>query len=185
MNSFDLVVIGAGIAATLTANRCASEGSSVAVVDELPYGGSCALRGCDPKKMLRRGAEIVDAVHLMRGKGIETDALRINWPDLMALPGCRMRRSSNQVENAHWMAVLELDGGDATAVIDGLVERGVGARPAWRPLNQQRAFADATSLPTPVSDRLYRSTICLPCSSGMTEGELDRVADAVREELGS
>jgi len=42
------------------------------------------LRGCDPKKMLRCGAKIVDAVDLMRGKGIEADALRINWPELMA-----------------------------------------------------------------------------------------------------
>ncbi len=84
MKSFDLVVIGAGTAATSTANKCASADWSVAIVDELPYGGTCALRGCDPKKMLRRGAEIVDAVRLMRGKGIETDSLRINWPDLMA-----------------------------------------------------------------------------------------------------
>ncbi len=84
MNSFDLLVIGAGTAATSTANKCASSGWSVAVVDELPYGGTCALRGCDPKKLLRRGAEIVDAVHLMRGKGIEADSLQINWPDLMA-----------------------------------------------------------------------------------------------------
>ncbi len=84
MKSFDLVVIGAGTAATSTANKCAAAGWSVAVVDELPYGGTCALRGCDPKKMLRRGAEIVDAVHLMRGKGIESDSLHINWPDLMA-----------------------------------------------------------------------------------------------------
>jgi glutathione reductase (NADPH) len=84
MKSFDLVVIGAGTAAMSTANKCASAGWSVAVVDELPYGGTCALRGCDPKKMLRRGAEILDAVHLMRGKGVESDSLRINWPDLMA-----------------------------------------------------------------------------------------------------
>ncbi len=84
MKSFDLIVIGAGTAATSAANKCASAGWSVAVVDELPYGGTCALRGCDPKKMLRRGAELVDAVHLMRGKGVEADSLRINWPDLMA-----------------------------------------------------------------------------------------------------
>ena len=83
-NSFDLVVLGAGTAAASTANKCASAGWSVAVVDELPYGGTCALRGCDPKKMLRRGAELIDAVKLMRGKGIEAENLRINWSDLMA-----------------------------------------------------------------------------------------------------
>ncbi len=100
MKSFDLVVIGAGTAATSTANRCASAGWSVAVVDELPYGGTCALRGCDPKKMLRRGAEIVDAVHLMRGKGIETDSLRINWPDLMAFKRTFTEKMPGRVEGS-------------------------------------------------------------------------------------
>jgi len=80
---FDLIVIGVGMAGLNAANKCASAGWSVAVVDELPYGGTCALRGCDPKKMLRRGAEIVNAARLMRGKGIEDDGLRINWPELM------------------------------------------------------------------------------------------------------
>lgn len=84
MKSFDLIVIGAGTAATSAANKCASAGWSVAIIDELPYGGTCALRGCDPKKMLRRGAELVDAVHLMRGKGVEVDSIRINWSELMA-----------------------------------------------------------------------------------------------------
>jgi glutathione reductase (NADPH) len=100
MNSFDLVVIGAGTAATSTANKCASAGWSVAVVDELPYGGTCALRGCDPKKMLRRGAEIVDAVHLMRGKGIETDSLRINWPDLIAFKRTFTDKMPDRVEGS-------------------------------------------------------------------------------------
>lgn len=50
MQEFDLVVIGAGMGAVNAANRCARDGWSVAVVDELPYGGTCPLRGCDPKK---------------------------------------------------------------------------------------------------------------------------------------
>ena len=56
----------------------------MAIVDALPYGGTCALRGCDPKKILRRGAEIVDAARLMDGKGIDPSGLKINWSDLMA-----------------------------------------------------------------------------------------------------
>jgi glutathione reductase (NADPH) len=53
-------------------------------VDALPYGGTCALRGCDPKKILRRGAEIIDAARLMDGRGVNPQGLSINWPDLMA-----------------------------------------------------------------------------------------------------
>src|SRR6185503_18509312 len=48
-----------------------------------PFGGTCALRGCDPKKVLRSGAEVVDHVHRMRGKGSVGD-VRIAWPELMA-----------------------------------------------------------------------------------------------------
>ena len=81
--SYDLIVIGAGMAGVSAANKCASQGWKVAIVDALPYGGTCALRGCDPKKILRRGAEIIDSARLMRGKGINDGGLSINWADLM------------------------------------------------------------------------------------------------------
>ncbi len=80
---FDLIVIGAGMAGVAAANKCAAQGWHVAIVDALPYGGTCALRGCDPKKILRRGAEIIDSARLMRGKGIDDEGLAINWTDLM------------------------------------------------------------------------------------------------------
>ncbi len=81
--TYDLIVIGAGMAGAAAANKCAAQGWQVAIVDCLPYGGTCALRGCDPKKILRRGAEIIDSAQLMRGKGINDAGLSINWPDLM------------------------------------------------------------------------------------------------------
>ena len=80
----DLIVIGVGMAGNTAANKCASAGWSVAVIDDLPYGGTCALRGCDPKKILRRSAEIIDAARLMRGKGVDENGLAINWSELMA-----------------------------------------------------------------------------------------------------
>ncbi|MGB3761663.1 MAG: NAD(P)/FAD-dependent oxidoreductase [Ornithinimicrobium sp.] len=79
----DLIVIGAGMAGVAAATKCAAQGWQVAIVDSLPYGGTCALRGCDPKKILRRGAEIIDHARLMRGKGIDDADLSINWADLM------------------------------------------------------------------------------------------------------
>jgi glutathione reductase (NADPH) len=80
---YDLIVLGAGMAGVSAANKCASQGWKVAIVDALPYGGTCALRGCDPKKILRRGAEIIDSARLMQGKGIDDNGLSINWADLM------------------------------------------------------------------------------------------------------
>ena len=80
---YDLFVIGAGMAGTTAANKCATQGWRVGIVDALPYGGTCALRGCDPKKILRRGAEVIDAARLMQDKGIAQNGLSIDWAALM------------------------------------------------------------------------------------------------------
>ena len=82
-HQFDLVVIGTGSAASTVASRCRSAGRSVAVVDSRPFGGTCALRGCDPKKVLVAAAEAVDWARRMQGKGIDTPGVRVDWGALM------------------------------------------------------------------------------------------------------
>lgn len=79
---YDLVVIGTGTAAMVASSRVRAAGWSVAVIDHRPFGGTCALRGCDPKKMLVTGAEAVDLVGRMHGRGVAGDA-RIAWRDLI------------------------------------------------------------------------------------------------------
>jgi glutathione reductase (NADPH) len=82
-HTFDLVVIGSGTAGGTIATRCRAAGWSVAVVDKHPFGGTCALRGCDPKKVLVGAAAAVDAARALSGKGVRPDGLAINWPELM------------------------------------------------------------------------------------------------------
>jgi len=79
-----LVVIGAGTAANSVARACGSAGWKVASVDTLPYGGTCALRGCDPKKMLVGATEALDWTRRMGGRGVRATDLAIDWTDLMA-----------------------------------------------------------------------------------------------------
>ena len=67
---FDVVVIGTGSAASIVASRCRAAGRTVAIIDARPFGGTCALRGCHPKKMLVSAGEALDAVQRMTGKGI-------------------------------------------------------------------------------------------------------------------
>ena len=82
MKMYDLVIIGSGTAAQVASSRVRAAGWSVALVDHRPFGGTCALRGCDPKKMLISGAEAIDAETRMRGHGVTGEA-RIDWRDLM------------------------------------------------------------------------------------------------------
>ncbi len=81
--TFDLIVIGTGAAASGVATRCRNSGWNVAIIDSRPYGGTCALRGCDPKKVLVGAAEALDSVRRLKGKGIRENEVGINWSELM------------------------------------------------------------------------------------------------------
>lgn len=80
--NFDLIIIGSGTAAMSAGMRVRKAGWTVAIIDNKPFGGTCALRGCDPKKMLIAGAEVVDALHRMSSNGVD-GAVRIDWPGLI------------------------------------------------------------------------------------------------------
>ena len=144
-DEYDLIVIGAGMAGVAAANKCGAAGWRVAIVDALPYGGTCALRGCDPKKILRRGVEIVDAARLMEGKGIDPSGLKINWSDLMAhkrgftdpVPD-KMEKglTGNGVETLHGAARFT---GTNTLEVDG------------QPYQSKRFLIAAGAIPRPVS----------------------------------
>jgi glutathione reductase (NADPH) len=80
---YDIVVIGTGSGASAVAMRCRKAGKQVAVVDSRPFGGTCALRGCDPKKVLVGAAEVIDWNRRMQDKGVRQQQGRIEWPELM------------------------------------------------------------------------------------------------------
>ena len=80
---FDLIVIGTGTAAQGVATRIRAAGRSVAVIDSRPYGGTCAIRGCDPKKILVGAASAIDHARRMQGKGV-ADVPHIDWRELIA-----------------------------------------------------------------------------------------------------
>jgi len=81
--SVDLIVLGTGSAAQSVAYPCREAGWSVAVVDDHPFGGTCQLRGCDPKKVLVGVADLVDWSRRMQGKGVPAPGLPLSWPDLI------------------------------------------------------------------------------------------------------
>lgn len=82
MQAFDLIVIGTGSAGKTVAETVRKAGKSVAIIDKLPFGGTCSQRGCDPKKVLVGAAEIIARSEQSVGKGISTSPT-INWPDLI------------------------------------------------------------------------------------------------------
>lgn len=81
--NFDLVVIGTGAAGSTAAFKCRAAAWKVAIVDSKPFGGTCALRGCDPKRVLVGAADLRDWAQRMKAREISSESLTINWPALM------------------------------------------------------------------------------------------------------
>ncbi|GAC1515671.1 MAG: NAD(P)/FAD-dependent oxidoreductase [Gemmatimonadaceae bacterium] len=80
--TYDLVVLGTGSGGSAPASKCRAAGWRVAVVDDQSFGGTCANRGCDPKKVLVGAADVVAWNLRMRGRGVSGDTT-IDWASLM------------------------------------------------------------------------------------------------------
>lgn len=82
VNTNDILVIGTGTAGYTLSLALSKAGRRVTVVDNRPYGGTCAMRGCQPKKYLVAAAEVAHLSHQMSRIGIQPVA-QIDWPALM------------------------------------------------------------------------------------------------------
>lgn len=80
---FDIAIIGTGSAATGVALSCAKH-ARVAVIDHRPYGGTCALRGCDPKKVLAGATGAADLADRLAAVGALDGKIAVQWPGLSA-----------------------------------------------------------------------------------------------------
>ena len=96
---FDLVVVGTGVASAV-ASRCREAGWTVAVVDSRPFGGTCALRGCVPKKILVGAAEAIHHARDMATIGVPAAQLTIDWPALMGFKRSMIDATPQRTEDA-------------------------------------------------------------------------------------
>ena len=83
MSDFDVIIIGTGVAGRTAAEEAARAGLRVALVDKRDeIGGTCSLRGCEPKKVLYAASEIVSRARAQSACGIAGDAV-LDWRRLI------------------------------------------------------------------------------------------------------
>lgn len=75
---YDVFVIGSGIAGQTAAKICAENKLSVAVADNREYGGTCANRGCDSKRILLQFSKLVYQSENLKNHGVEKSS-KLNW----------------------------------------------------------------------------------------------------------
>ena len=80
--SYDLVVIGGGSGGIAMANRAASYGAKVALVEPGRLGGTCVNVGCVPKKIMWNAASIAHVFHEAGDYGFFARVERFDWAAL-------------------------------------------------------------------------------------------------------
>lgn len=99
-------------------------------------------------------------------------------PDLEPFPTPTLGRS------AYWFSGLFFTGDDLGRCDEFrsfMVGHDIDVRPFWKPIHLQAPYAGAISTDVSVTDRLWRRIVPLPCSTGITDGELDFVVDRAAE----
>jgi dTDP-4-amino-4,6-dideoxygalactose transaminase len=80
-----------------------------------------------------------------------------------------------------WLTcVVAADAATSASVRAALAEADIEARPLWKPLHLQPAFADCNRRVDGTSERLFDRGICLPSGSAMTDDDVTRVCDRIR-----
>lgn len=87
-------------------------------------------------------------------------------------------------ESACWFSGFVIRQGNSAVLRTRLRERGIDARSFWRPLHLQVPYRLCPRGDLSVSEDLWQRIVTLPCSSGISDFELDQVAVIVDAELG-
>jgi len=62
-----------------------------------------------------------------------------------------------------------------------LLERNIESRPLWKPMHLQPLFSNSRMFSNGVSEEFFQKGLCLPSGSNLTEEDLSRVVDRVKE----
>ena len=116
MEEFDLVVIGSGTSATSAVDICLDAKWHIAVIDQKPVGGTCALRGCDPKKVLLSAVNALEYAQRMAGSGLGGVGANINWPELIQFKRTFTEPMSKGIESSLKERGVEVINGQAKFV---------------------------------------------------------------------
>jgi len=86
---------------------------------------------------------------------------------------------------SRWLTCLTIDpvaaGIDRDFVMAELEKHNIESRPTWKPMHLQPLYKDCKIVGGQVSENLFAKGLCLPSGTGMTDAELERVIEIVRE----
>jgi dTDP-4-amino-4,6-dideoxygalactose transaminase len=104
----------------------------------------------------------------------------------VGLPFANWRASAEQTSSHHIMPIVLPDNADRQSVIDGLRDVGIQTSNHYPPAHQFSFYRDRfPSVHLPQTEEFARRQVTLPLHPRMEEWQVERVADALADELGA
>ena len=101
------------------------------------------------------------------------------------LPGIAFMPEAYYGRSTRWLTCLTVDpeafGADRDVIRLALEDQNIEARPVWKPMHLQPVFEECEVYGGEVSDRLFDKGLCLPSGSALTESDLTRIVELVRD----
>lgn len=91
---YDLFVIGAGSGGLAASKRAASYGAKVAIAENDMVGGTCVIRGCVPKKLMKYGSHFPALFSEAAGYGWKVGDAELDWEKFITSIDNEVRRLS-------------------------------------------------------------------------------------------
>ncbi|MFV2068547.1 MAG: DegT/DnrJ/EryC1/StrS family aminotransferase [Pirellulales bacterium] len=103
---------------------------------------------------------------------------------LERVPGIAWMPEASYGRSTRWLSVILVDAAQLGATPEQirleLQRRNIEARPVWKPLHRQPAYAGCRCRHGEVADAIFSAGLCLPSGSAMTEADVERVVDGIK-----
>jgi pyridoxal phosphate-dependent aminotransferase EpsN len=108
---------------------------------------------------------------------------------LQDVPGVEFMPEASFGRSTRWLSCVLIDTEmyevTPADVCAAMSAQNIETRPMWKPMHQQPVFADCRIVGGHVADDIFRSGLCLPSGSSLTEHDLHRIIESLSFALSS
>ena len=99
------------------------------------------------------------------------------------IPGINFMPEAPYNRCNRWLTVITVDAGefgaDGETVRLALEAEDIEARPLWKPMHMQPVFTGTRVVGGGISEDLFRTGLCLPSGTALTDSDLDRICEII------
>lgn len=111
----------------------------------------------------------------------KTEIYKFYRDHLKDIPGIGFMPENDFDRPNYWLSAITLDGVlKSNDIIEALENENIESRPFWKPMHLQPMFAQYDYVGGNFAEKLFKTGICLPSDTKMTEEDLQRVVKVIK-----